>query len=193
LTEVENYLAEAEEIRSILIETNLRLVVSIASTHTTTGTSFPELVSKGNFALIEAVEQYDYTKGVRFGRRAALAIAKEYARVSGKDTEFSRKRVASLANIRRDIGEKASDVLAIERTRQSLAQVIKEELNDREQYVVLNHFGLFGSPIRRKTKTLQQIGEDLGLGKERGRQIELLALQKLRQCLSPEQFELLTG
>ncbi|MHC4288854.1 MAG: sigma factor-like helix-turn-helix DNA-binding protein [Planctomycetota bacterium] len=47
--------------------------------------------------------------------------------------------------------------------------------------------------IRKKPKTLKQIGEDLDLSKERIRQIELQALQKLRQSLSPEQFDLLTG
>jgi DNA-directed RNA polymerase sigma subunit (sigma70/sigma32) len=49
--------------------------------------------------------------------------------------------------------------------------------------------GLVGSPIRKQTKTLHQ----LGLSKERIRQIELTALQKLRQSLSREEFELLTG
>jgi DNA-directed RNA polymerase sigma subunit (sigma70/sigma32) len=47
--------------------------------------------------------------------------------------------------------------------------------------------------IRKKKKTLQQIGQDLGLTKERVRQLELIALQKLRNSLSIEEFELLTG
>ncbi|HPC96584.1 MAG TPA: sigma-70 family RNA polymerase sigma factor [Sedimentisphaerales bacterium] len=193
LTRLEGYLEQAENIRRVLIEANLRLVVSIASKHTGDGANFSELVSKGNFALIQAVEEYDYTKGFRFGRRASLHIAKEYAKVSGRSTELTRRRAESLATIRRGLQETAADVLAIERARQSLAEVIREELDEREQYVILHHFGLVGTSVRKTTKTLKQIGDELGLTKERIRQIELTALQKLRQCLSKKQFELLTG
>jgi RNA polymerase sigma factor (sigma-70 family) len=194
LRQIENYLAEAEDIKKMIIEANLRLVVSIASKHISRGTSFAELVSKGNFALTQAVEEFDYTKSFRFSRRASLNIAKEYAKVSGKSTELSMKKVASLASIQRNIRTKdLAAVAAIERASQSLAEVIKNELNQHEQYVILNRFGPIGLPIRKKTKTLKQIGEELDLSKERIRQIELIALQKLRQSLSSEEFELLTG
>ena len=193
LKEIEDYLAEAEIIRKTIVEANLRLVVSIAGRHVKSGASFLELVSRGNFALIKAVEEFDYTTGLRFSKRASLNIAKEYAKVSGKSTQLSRKRAASLADIQRDMRETATaDLAAIERARQSLTQVIKNELNEREQYVILNHFGLTGSPVKKKKKTLMQIGEDLGLTKERVRQVELLALQKLRQSLSSKEFDLLT-
>lgn len=193
LAQLEAYLDEAEEIRKMLVEANLRLVVSIAGKHTSHEASFLELVSKGNFALIQAVEEFDYTKGFRFSRRAALDIAKEYAKVSGRSTELTPKRAASLASIQRDLRGTAADVSALEQARQSLAAVIREELDEREQYVILHHFGLTGSSIRKNTKTLKQIGDELELTKERIRQIELTALQKLRQRLSSEQFELLTG
>jgi RNA polymerase primary sigma factor len=193
LSQLEGYLEEAEEIRKMLVEANLRLVVSIASKHTTGDASFLDLVSKGNFALIQAVEEFDYGTAVRFSRRASLDIAKEYAKVSGRGTELTRKRAESVATIQRGLRETTADVLAIERARQSLAEVIRDELDEREQYVILHHFGLTGSSIRKNTKTLKQIGDELGLTKERIRQIELQALQKLRQCLSKEQFELLTG
>jgi RNA polymerase sigma factor (sigma-70 family) len=194
LGEIEGHLAEAEEIKRTIIEANLRLVVSIASKHTGMGTDFSELVSKGNFALINAVEEFDYTKGFRFGRRASLNIAKEYARLSGKRTRITRTRAGSLGNIERDLRTRlVRDVASIEKTRRSLVHVIRNELIESEQYVILHRYGLVGSPVRKETKTLQQIGEELGLSKERIRQIELLALQKLRQSLSSEEFELLTG
>lgn len=193
LSQLETHLDQAEEIRRILVEANLRLVVSIASKHTSDRANFLELVSKGNFALIQAVEEFDYTKGLRFSRRASLNIAKEYARVSGRSTELTPRRAASLAHFKRGLRETTADVLAVERTRKDLAQIIKEELDQREQYVIVHHFGLTGSSIRKNTKTLKQIGDELDLTKERIRQIELAALQKLRQCLSKEQFELLTG
>ena len=194
IKKIEDYFAEAEAIRKMIVEANLRLVVSIASRHVKSGASFLDLVSKGNFALIKAVEEFDYTTGFRFSKRASLNIAKEYAKVSGKTTQLSRQRAARLSHIQRDLrAAAAADLGAVERAHRSLAQVIRNELNEREQYVILNHFGLTGPPIQKKTKTLKQIGEELNLTKERVRQIELLALQKLRQSLSSEEFELLTG
>ncbi|MBN1393035.1 MAG: sigma-70 family RNA polymerase sigma factor [Sedimentisphaerales bacterium] len=193
LEKIEKYLAEAEAVKKTIIEANLRLVVSIAGKHAAGEANFQDLVSKGNLALIKTVEEFDYTRGIRFGKTASLNIAKEYAKASGKSTELTREKAGSLANIQRYLRPAEPDFAAIERAKHNLLQVIKDELDEREQYIIINHFGLVGTLIRKNKRTLQQIGEDLGMTKERVRQLELVALQKLRNSLSIKEFELLTG
>jgi len=195
LKQIESYLAQAEEIKRRIIEANLRLVVNIARKHTLSGANLLDLVSEGNISLMRAVEKFDYGRGFRFSTFASWTITKDYARkIPGQIGRLGKAAKASLANIHREMRtEDAADFAAIERAHQSLTQVIKDNLTKREQYVIMNRFGLVGPPIKKETKTLVQIGEELGLSKERIRQIELLALQKLRQSLSPEEFELLTG
>ncbi len=195
LNRIESYLTQAEEIKKRIIEANLRLVVSIARKHTAVGANLLDLVSEGNISLMRAVEKFDYNRGFRFATFASWIIAKDFARkISAQTDRLGKSEAASLADIRDDLrAEETLDFAAMEQAHRSLAQVVEDNLTERERYVIVNRFGLVGSPIRKQTKTLHQIGQELGLSKERIRQIELTALQKLRQSLSSEEFELLTG
>ncbi len=193
--EIEDHLAWADRIKRHLTEANLRLVVGIARKHTSNATNMVDLVSEGNLSLVRAIEKFDYTKGFRFATYASWTIAKEFARkIPAETTRPDRASGASLDRIGRDLSApEATDIAAMERASHSLVQVIKNELDEREQYVILNRFGPIGQPITKKTKSLKEVGDNLGLTKERVRQLELTALQKLRQSLSSEEFELLTG
>jgi RNA polymerase sigma factor (sigma-70 family) len=192
---IEKCLRLAEAVKNTIIEANLTLVVGIAGKHTTTGATLQDLISEGNFSLMRAVEKFDYTKGFRLATYASWIIAKDFARkVPADRLRPDTGGAEALDNIQRDLRvAEGVDFGAIERARHSLVQVIKNELDEREQYVILHHYGLTGSPIIKKTKTLQEIGDELNLSRERIRQLELSALQKLKQSLSIEEFELLTG
>ncbi|MFC1676022.1 sigma-70 family RNA polymerase sigma factor [Planctomycetota bacterium] len=194
LKKVEQFLTEAETVKKIIIEANLGLVVSITNKHITDRADMMDLISEGNFSLMRAVEKFDYTRGVRFATYAAWAIAKDFARtIPAEAARPDKPTAASMKNLDRDLRTvEAAGVVAVEQARKSLIQIIKDNLDQREQYIIINHFGLEGTLIRKYKKTLKQIGEDLDITKERVRQIELVALQKLRHSLSDKQFDLLT-
>lgn len=193
LKRIEKFLSQAQQIKEVIIKANLRLVVAIAKKHTAAAGTLMDLISEGNFSLMRAVEKFDYTKGFRFATYASWAIAKDYAKKIPAEAAKIDKASELPDDVQRDFRTAAAGVIAVEGVGRSLVQTIKDNLSEREQYIILKHFGLLGSAIRKDTKTLKDIGDELGLSKERVRQIELIALQKLRSLLSTEEFGLLKG
>ncbi len=195
LAEIDDLLHRARNLKNRLIQANLRLVVSIARRHLRGGAEsrFFELISDGNLALMRAVEKFDFARGFRFSTYATWAIKRGFARSIpeeiGRAARFQTGH-EELLNGSRDprTSSEYADLAAAERLRQALAGSLGL-LDDRERTVVERHYGLSGAG----GETLDEIGRELGICKERTRQIEIRALGKLRDALGAGGAELLAG
>jgi RNA polymerase primary sigma factor/RNA polymerase sigma factor len=143
-------------------------------------------VSDGNMSLIRAVEKFDYARGNKFSTYASWAIMKNYARtIPDEHKRRDRFRAADM-----DMLQSATDVRTDEyqqRIAESdrLQQVGKflDRLDTREQTIIIRRYGL---DHEHEPQTLKEVGSALGVTKERVRQIEAKALEKLREAAATE-------
>ena len=193
MDEVESLYDQAVKIKNRIVQSNLRLVVSIAKRHVNASEDFFQLVSDGNMSLIRAVEKFDYSRGNKFSTYASWAIMKNFARtIPGEFRQKERFRPTSeelfLAH-----ADQRTDQLSIEadqKRREEQISQIMESLDDREQAIIISRFGLDYSE---EPQTLKEVGAKLGVTKERIRQIEARAINKLRIAAEQEKIDLPEG
>jgi len=181
MDQIESDFAASNEVKNQLVTANLRLVVSIAKRHAGNANNLFDLISDGNMSLIRAVEKFDYARKNRFSTYASWAIMKNYTRAATEEQWFQRKftPLENEANVERE--EEVYDPVEFERTRtrqQKRVAAILKCLTPREQLIIIRRFGLDRNYA---PMTLKQVGEELGVTKERIRQIEILALSKLKE------------
>ena len=177
-----------------MVEANLRLVVHLAKEYRHTRVPFEDLIAEGNLGLIEAVNRFDPDRGVRFVAYAAWWIRKymlqAVQRQSNRQSQRGR-RVLSFAEFMRDSSDthvlegvpdqSAEDPenVALERQLESALVSVLHRLPAREREILSAHFGLDGRPPR----SLKEIGRSIDLTRERVRQIELRAFDRVRRLL----------
>jgi RNA polymerase primary sigma factor len=186
---------------SRLVESNLRFVVSYAKRYRGLGVSLLDLIHEGNLGLIEAAKRFDPNRNVKFITYAVWWIRESMMHALSDQTRafsFPPKLFAVLGTVADDVSlndpvtadgtRHVGDMLAQDRVPPVEDEMIHQsdldelsaalrDLDGKEREVVRLRFGLEDDEPR----TLQEIGDRLHLSRERVRQIESRAKDKLRR------------
>jgi RNA polymerase primary sigma factor len=226
-----------EEAKRRLIESNLRLVMSITRNYVNSGVPLLDLIQEGNLGLIRAVEKFDYRMGFKLSTYATWWIRQAVTRAIAdqgrtirlpvhvvdqvrrvmrarriltqklnrdplpeeiaKESGFELKRVHELldlvedpvsletpvgdgdsiyADMLEDVNSDQPDVVLADFLRSVELQGALDKLADRMRHVLELRFGLSGKP----PQTLEEVGAELGVTRERVRQLESRALRELQ-------------
>jgi len=184
--EIESLLNDALQLRNLIAAGMSRLVAANARLYETARFRYEDLNSEGAVALLRAVEKFDVELGYRFSTYATHAIRRSFFRHFQKE----QRRSANTATLER--AETLVDYRATPR-REAIRSRLHQrlfslvgQLESRERLIIRARFAM---NQERKPRTLQSLAEELGVCRERVRQIEQRALRRLEKLAADENLD----
>jgi RNA polymerase sigma factor (sigma-70 family) len=190
LEEIERLQGQANEVKERLISANMRLVTSIAKRHSGQTDNFFELLSDGNMSLIRAVEKFDFGRGFKFSTYASWAIMKNFARSIPEEKHRRERYVTGHEDLFEAAPDNRSDEQeAVASAEQAAHRVnrLLDYLDERERQIIRMRAGLDNG---QKPMTLEEIGKEMGITKERVRQLNVRIMKKLRDIAADQKMDL---
>lgn len=172
-------LRAADWYRDFIVRANVRLVMSVVKKFVNPQCCFDDLLSDGIMALIRAVDKFDYQLGFRFSTYATQVVRRNSYRFV-MDRQEERFRVSNcISEQGLDLAEDSSQSSMCEHRWNALRAHLGHllgRLDRREKFIIRARFSLGG---HRRVQTLQKLADRLRISKERVRQLEKRALEKL--------------
>ena len=174
----------AMKARAALVRANMALVLAMAKRTRIPNVEFGELISEGNMALLRSVEKFDVSRGFRFSTYACRAILKSFNRLATKTARYRQRYCTEYdPGLERSDHDENKHQMQRDSSLESLREILAEnraDLSDVERKIVMERFAI-GSDG--KGRTLAEVGKMVRLTNERVRQIQKLAIGKIRDAL----------
>ena len=180
------------EARNKLVSANLKFVASIAKNYIGMGLSYGELIAEGNIGLIKALDNFDGNKGFKiisysvwWIKQSILDALKKRNVINAEDLPSSQQEnneqneydeydceITNYCDFTFDEEEKNDKI----EDGKTMVGLLMNFLSEKERNIIIKYYGLNG----KKPKTLEEIGKELGISKERVRQINKNSFLKMR-------------
>ena len=182
--------SEAEDVKQILVERNLRLVVYIAKKFENTGMDIEDLISIGTIGLMKAINTFNTGKNIKLATYASRCIENEILmqlrRVTkiknevsideplNKDSDGNELLLADLLGTPNDITSKRIE----DEVDKDLLKVAIKKLNKREKEIMNLRFGIDG---RNEEKTQKEVAVLLGISQSYISRLEKKIMKKMKK------------